>query len=82
MLLIFEYQNDSYKYELSFEDTFDGSYLMVCTSFLERPNSRIITGLPIKNDKIVWLPDNVASLELTPEVMEYADRLMQLKAFW
>ena len=80
--MIFEYENDLYKYDLSFEDTFDGPYLMICTSYHERPNSSIMMGLPIKNDKIVWLPDNVASLKLTPQVMQYADRLMQLKVFW
>jgi hypothetical protein len=77
----FTYQNSQYKYGFYFGNTADGPFLIVDT-FQKDRSSWASTGFPIKNQEIVWLPINVSMLNLTPEVMKFAEHMWEMRVFW
>lgn len=76
--MLFKYENDLYYYELQF----DSFGLHILTRFKNEMSSTVGTGFQIKDNKIVWHSLNMEMLHLTPDAINYANRLLKQKAFW
>jgi hypothetical protein len=78
----FEYKELLYRYEFDFFNTADGLYVEITSFPLDQDNSWTTTGLPIKNNEIVRIEDNISALHLTQEAIDYINRIWRLRAFW
>lgn len=75
-----------FKYEFEIIEYPAGTFIWIDTlEEWDNCRARFCASRKIIDNKIVWGPINDSGykvLRLTPEIMDYADRLVKLKSFW
>jgi hypothetical protein len=81
--MYFEYPSSDGLYTHIFDFSVDSQSVWVITQTLPPAvYSSTSTGIPIVNKEIIWGEGNETFLKITPEVKNYINRMIKLKALW